>query len=437
MRRFITPLFFIGFWTSLIAGPAEPVVMDYTQPNGTVVHYYLHGDEHLNWMTDLSGKVIEIGSDGYVRPGMMPSEEAFRSAHSFRAETTARPFRIQSSGTRRFIVVLVDYPDLAFSKTAENFNQYFNGNGAGSTGSVNEYFQDQSDGNFNPVFDIYGPVTLVNNRASYKDSPLEALKEAIGILVNDGTLNLSDYISSSSGIFKYVEDVVMIFAGHSQASGDPDGIWPCSQSATVYKVNDRLTVYGYCCGPELQGASGDSMAGIGHLCHEFGHRMGLPDFYDTKRSDHGDNVAEGCLDYSVMGHGSYNNYSKTPPPLSMVEKSICGWAQLENIPSITSSQNITLHEIGQGADKTRAFSIPTDKEGEVFLCEYRCKNAGSFTLKLSPGSEGNATVSSWYLDGALVESTEPRPRITLTAGTHVIEAVLSTGKKLRLEVTAQ
>ena len=33
--------------------------------------------------------------------------------------------------------------------------------------------------------------------------------------------------------------------------------------------------------PELKGTTGSNMCGIGTFCHEFGHVLGLPDFYNT------------------------------------------------------------------------------------------------------------------------------------------------------------
>lgn len=557
-------------WSILsFAGPAEPSLHTYTQPDGSTVYYYLHGDEHLNWMTTENGDVIEIGEDGYIRPASIPSESRFERASISRRNSVVRPRTGTQTGTRHFLVVLVDYPDCPFITTTEQFEDFFNGNGAGSTASVQSYYNEQSDGLFTPVFDIYGPVTVSNNRATYKENAKGALADAIGQLVDDGTLNLGDYVSSHwSNLEYYIEDVVMIFAGHSRASGDPDGIWPSMvASGTVYQKGKNY-VKKFCTAPELQGSSGTSMAGIGHICHEFGHCMGLPDFYDTNSSAHGGNVAHACMDYSLMGSGSYNNYSKTPPPLSMYEKSICGWANMEDIPEISSSGNLTLYEIGQGSDKTRAYIIPTDKSGEVFICEYHSTNsgvnkwgaslqrggllvyhldgsdrevtqdgatdtaaewldygkinnngshplfylissgnpsnlkatdgqqipfpgsqniviynpvswnntasyvslsglsytaanssmnlkahvrsfplinnpkrgsysAGNFTLKLSPGSSGSESVTTWYYDGEQVESSDPRPVITLTTGPHVIEAVLSSGKRLRLELSAQ
>lgn len=571
MKKLVSIIILSLLGTALFAGPADPSLLVYTQPDGSKVQYYLHGDEFVSWMTATDGSVIEIGEDGYVRPASAPSSSQFRAAALLRASSLPHHTGVQT-GDRHVMVILVQYPDLSFQKTRADFEDLFNGSGAGSTGSVKTYFNEQSDGKFRPVFDIYGPVTLSNNRSTYKTSPNDALNEAATALfgneISDSELN--NYVVHE-GFWApyyryYLSDVIMVFAGHSRASGDQDGIWPVSVSASLYEYtgsNGRhYMIDSYCCSPELQGASSENMAGIGHVCHEFCHRLGLPDFYDTNSSSHSV-VAEPCLDYSLMESGSYNNSSKTPPPLSMFERSICGWADLgTDIPAISASGNITLHEIGQGSSKTRAFSIPTDKEGELFICEYRSNNAAvnkwsaslqrggllvyhvdrsdreisqdgysqtaadwwsdkkvnnngshplyylvpsgdqtnlknkdaqkvpfpgsqnvirynpvswnntstfvalsgisynaantsmtlkahvrsyplinnpgngvyrdgdTFTLKLSPGSEGGETVSKWYFDTQEVVS----PQISLTSGAHTVEALLDSGKKLRLEL---
>lgn len=565
MKKVLTVLLLSALCTVLSAGPADPKPFNYTQPDGSVVRFFLHGDEHLNWMTKENGEVIEIGKDGYIRPGHLPSDDSFKSAARRRSKAAATPRRTgRQTGERHFIVVLVGFSDCPFTKTTEQYEDFFNGRGAGSTGSVRDYYIDQSDGKFQPYFDIYGPVAISESRINYKESPKQALAEALSILVEGEELNLGSYVTTY-GMINYVEDVIMIFAGHSRASGDTDGIWPCRYSGTVYQKGNNI-VGSFCCAPELQGKEGTTIAGIGHICHEFGHCMGLPDIYDTNKSSHS-TVASACLDFSLMDQGCHNNKAKTPPPMSMMEKSICGWVNFEDIPVISESGSITLNEIGQRSGN-RAYIIPSDKDGECFIGEYRSNNSSvnkwgaslprggllifhldksdrsvqqdndtetaanwwptiinnngshplyyivpsgdqtnlectdqqkfpfpgsqnivsytpiswnnttayvsltgitynaantsmtlkahvrafpiinnprkgiysstsQLTLKLSPGSEGTETVSDWYLDKVRLESTEARPKVDISAGSHTIEAVLQSGKKLRLDIIAQ
>ena len=52
---------------SLQARPAYPGMVKLTQPDGSTIMVRIHGDEWGHWMTDASGKVIEMGEDG-VKP---------------------------------------------------------------------------------------------------------------------------------------------------------------------------------------------------------------------------------------------------------------------------------------------------------------------------------------------------------------------------------
>ena len=235
MKKIFSILICAGLCTCLLAGPADPRPQQFTQPDGSTVTVYLYGDEYLNWMTDESGDVVEVGEDGFLRRGEMPSRELITKA-SFRRQNANIGLRSGTqTGTRHFLVVLVDYPDCQFITTKEQVEDFFNGSGAGSTDSVRNYYIEQSDGQFTPEFDIFGPVTVSNNRATYKENAKGALSEALGQLVNSEELNLSAYISSNwSNLQYYIDDVVMIFAGHSRSSGDNDGIWPSQQTGDIY-----------------------------------------------------------------------------------------------------------------------------------------------------------------------------------------------------------
>ena len=550
--------------TCALAGPADPSRLQYTQPDGSTVYYYMHGDEHLHWMTDENGNAIEIGEDGYVHPAQMPAEDEFSRAAKIRSAQSLRRIGRSTSltGEHKFCVVLVQFNDVKFTKTKTHFNNFFNGTGAGSTASVNQYWTDQSDGKFIPSFDIHGPYTMDKNLSYYYSDGWSAKSILINAIkyhqTEDDQIDFTQYTGNgSSG----VESVIMIFAGYSAASG-AQSIWPCQGDDLASYSEDGVTLNSFCCGAELQGSSGSTIAGIGHICHELGHCFGMPDFYDTERtSDQNHIAADPCYTFSLMDHGSYKDNSKTPPPLSMVEKYLCGWVSnltTDGIQTVSSSSDISLAEIGQGSG-TRAIRINTDTRNEFFICEFRSSNtsinkwskglpkggmvvfhvdrtsswgvapnndwqhpmyylvnasdqdyiqlysdrsstpwssfpfpgnaninsynpvswsgtdtyvsltgmpnigasstntsisvkahvrsfplinnpckgiysAGSrFALKLSPGSQGSETVSSWYFDGT--ETTDDS--VTLSTGSHTVEAVLASGKRLRLEITVK
>ena len=378
MKKILSLLSLIFAGTLLFAGPADPSLHIYTQPDGSVVRYYMHGDEYLHWMTDDNGAVIRIGEDGYVHPAQKPSEKEFEMATRARSATFG-PRMAESqglTGNKKFCVILVEFADVKFQKTQADYDKFFNGKGSesGSTDSVKEYWTDQSDGKFIPTFDVFGPYTMEEGISYYveKSKAKDLLKNAIQ--QGDDEIDFSQYKHKDSG----VESVIMVFAGYSAAMGAVNSLWPHQGWLSHY--TDGVNINSYCCVPELQGTSGTTIAGIGHVCHEFGHCLGLPDVYDTQRSDHESTAKAPTYYYSVMDHGNYTNNSKTPPPLSIIEKYLCGWVSdltsgdNGEIETLTSSKAIDLKEIGQRSNP-RALRIDTEKDGEFFWCEFRSINS--------------------------------------------------------------
>ena len=157
---------------------------------------------------------------------------------------------------------------------------------------------------------------------------------------------------------KYIDNVFAIFATE-QAEG--------SIAAPKFYHKEVLLIvrlYTYACTSELRGASGSTMAGIGTYCHEFGHVLGLPDFYDTDGDDNG--WARGLGSFSLMSGGNYNNYGRTPPYLNIEERNLLGW--YNGSPSV-------LEEGGQYSlepvTRNACYIRETITENEYFLFEYR------------------------------------------------------------------
>ena len=86
----------------------------------------------------------------------------------------------------------------------------------------------------------------------------------------------------------------------------------------------------YFVGNELYGTKEQYLPmGIGVLVHEFGHAMGLPDFYDPTYSYQGDS-AFGY--WSVMDGGAYVDYAYAPIGYNAYERSFMGWLDIKEVP---------------------------------------------------------------------------------------------------------
>ena len=219
-----------------------------------------------------------------------------------------------------------------------------------ATGSAVDYFKAQSNNSYAPIFDVVGPVTLDNNLAYYGAQGTIAGYSQNDMYIADFVIDavtkaeaagcdFSKYDGDNDG---YVDIVYFIYAGKGQADGGgTNTIWPHNwelASALYYGTThggsgysysnlprfDKKRINNYACSGELNGSGGRS--GIGTLCHEFSHVLGLPDYYvtDEDASNEGKNYTPGA--WSIMDYGSYNNKGKTPPNYSAFDKYNMGWA---------------------------------------------------------------------------------------------------------------
>ncbi len=246
-------------------------------------------------------------------------------------------------GERDLLVILVEYTDKKFtiSSPREKFKNMLNQEGYsenGNIGSVNDYFVDASNGKFHPKFDVVGPYCLPQKRAYYggNEDPLDFRSDdlrpahqtvdACNLASADG-VDFSKYDNDGDGV---LDLVFIVYAGHNPAEGGPDeAIWPHQWdihpgkniTQKDYPTYNNTRLVSYACTSELQGAAGAQMCNIGTFCHEFGHALGLPDWYDTTGG-----ASFGMSWASIMNSGSYLNNSRTPPTYNIVERWLLGWA---------------------------------------------------------------------------------------------------------------
>lgn len=257
-------------------------------------------------------------------------------------------------GSKRGLVILVEFSDLSFSsKTAhDDFYKMFNQPGYNlnsSIGSVRDYFLDQSYGNFNLSFDIVGPVSLSKSYKYYGSNsietgqdnrPYEMVIEACNMI--DEKVNFTEYDWDQDG---EVDQVFIIYAGYGEHAGAPSNtIWPHESQLYSKKINlDNVYINTYACSCELRGTSGSILNGIGTPCHEFSHCLGLPDFYDTDYSG-----AFGMSYWDIMNSGSHSGpdgWGEVPYGYSAYERWYAGWLEPTEISD--TEENIELRDLGR------------------------------------------------------------------------------------------
>ena len=396
MKKNIILAFVLLFSTlSLLAGPAYPGRIVYTQPDGSTINIYLHGDEFGHYATDDAGNFLEQDADGYWKVSStlnrstisLRMEEASQkraAAAQARAEY-AQKAQSNNFGSPRIPVILVGFSDKAFTKTAAQFTSFFNTSGYSENnaiGSVWDYFNENSFGQFTPTFEVLGPVTLDNNMAYYGQNtsstqqgsdryPELALVHAAKKL--DSTVDFSRYDNDGDGT---VEFVIFYYAGWDEAQGaSTNAIWSHAwYLSSSYNVSmsdrkfDNVYLNRYFCTAELKNNSGSTMCSIGTTCHEFAHTLGLPDFYDADYSTNGS--AANMYSLSLMASGSYNVDSTTPPYFNAEELNEIGW--LSAIPELTTAGSYTLPAVNYpNATQYSAYKTKTSVNNEYFVYECR------------------------------------------------------------------
>ena len=381
MKKILSILILLACSVVLLAKPARPGFIRYTQPDGTTILIQRHGDEWAHWTTNQSGQVVQKDADGFYRvvEGTSPvmAARAASIRRKARMQLASAPSKAPVAiGKKHFLVVLTEFSDQAFTiaNPREAVSNMLNQTGYSeheATGSARDYYYENSHGAFEPVFDVFGPVKLPQKKAYYggNDSqgsdkhPELAVRDACQLL--DDIADFSDYDLDGDG---EVDLVYMVYSGYAEAdSDDEDAIWPhqwylYSGGGIDLKL-DGKRIDRYACGSELNGAG--EMDGIGTICHEFGHAMGLPDFYDVDMDTGGQ--ARTLLEYSLMDAGSYNNNSWTPPYLNMEERIMIGWLAPDSIMEFPKNGTYTLESVQNDV----GYKIPTDTEGEYILLECR------------------------------------------------------------------
>ena len=277
---------------SAFAVVANPNPIQVTQPDGSVIEVKLVGDEFHHYYTRLDGTPLRrLESGFFVEDASVKEIKPMQKAQRVQAQQTAYPGQFPLEGNPHSIVILVGFADLPFAQTKAQFEQLLNESGYsydGATGSCRDYFIAASDSAFQPTFDVYGPYQLSNNMAYYGGTsgsnhdvrPGDMVAEACQ-LAHDAGVDFAQYDTNGDGV---LDNVFVYYAGHNQAEGaDESTIWP-HKSTIEYKgvVLDGKRVANYACTSEYKGASGTQRCAIGTFVHEFGHVLGLPDFYDTE-----------------------------------------------------------------------------------------------------------------------------------------------------------
>ena len=418
-KPFLTFLIFVTFVMVAIgtrAVPAWPGKHTMTQPDGTQLTLRLCGDEFYNfWTTDDGYTVVRDGTgwvyatlaDGHLTAtAVVAHDSAQRTAderallavtprgltdrgqvaQSRRARAEAQqPSRMQLFDYSKFrgLIVLVQPKDVEFAQDSPEATRAFYDTMVNTpdftgftdhpelgtwTGSVRDYYRDNSMGQFDPHFDVVGPVTVRYKAntfyphggigGNYDAAFWEALTK-----LND-EIDFSQYDTDDDGT---ADMVFFLVAGYGSHYGNDAGLlWP----HMAYNLSGTARLDGvrfglYACSTEMGGLVGNGFIdGIGTICHEFGHVLGLPDLYDTDYAQTG-GTSHHPGNWDIMASGNFHNNGRTPAGYSLYERYSLGFAA----PQVLEAEGgYTLPPLGTS---NAGFLLPTAVNKEYFLLENR------------------------------------------------------------------
>ena len=373
------------------AAKAHTALTTITQSDGSQLTIRLHGDEHYSWYSTTDDVLlVQVGKNYYVaqveEDGTLKAtpqlahnagergtveeqvinnqnKEKFLNLLNAEPQALAKPFGevypayFPHTGSPKALVILVEFQDVKFktSNPVATFTHYLKGaegedapeannayvKGKVNYGSVSQYFNDMSQGQFTPQFDIVGPVTVSKNSAYYGGNTGKSTDVNFAQMIAEACkgvsdkVNFADYDQNNDG---YVDLVYVIYAGYSESinGNSSDCLWPKSGTNAFYEpeTNNLLKLNGkkicrYGINNELNATPSDwidgkpLLNGIGLFCHEFSHTMGLPDLYPTVEASRVDNQNPEYWDLMDGGEYTYSGYF--PTPYSPWEMDVMDW----------------------------------------------------------------------------------------------------------------
>lgn len=380
---------------------AYPGLVRYKCPDGTYVDLRLKGDERTKWAVTEDGYTLLRDSLGeWCFANLDTRGEACLSGWKITATRSQDlnrfllqiPLNIKPregepllksvsgrqadphipiAGKQKTLVILMQFRDLLLKNKQADFDELFNQPGYrkdGASGSVKDFYTENSYGKLDLVCDVLGPFTAVhdmayyggNNKSDQDEHPGELFAEALEFA--SSRVNLADYDMDQDGV---LNNVHLIFAGYGEEAGGPaEAIW--SHEALFYEPVEigGVKLTGYSCAPELRGNNGNGISRIGVHCHEMGHSFGAMDFYDTDYEKQGDFPGTGMWD--LMASGSWNNDGITPAHFNPYVKEQFGWADTK-ILDVEDGRTVVYPSL----ESNKIYRIKTDSEGDYFLLENR------------------------------------------------------------------
>ena len=383
MKRLLTILLSLVILQVALSMPAKPGTWHtITLTDGQQVTAMLCGDEHINFFRSADGNcyAFDATSRCYAPADIdaLQAQAALQPNGMMRARSRRSSNREHYAtdefiGQKKGLVILVDFPDQGFQEGHDQtlYLRILNEIGFSEgrfKGSVKDYFLAQSGGRFELDFDVVGPIRMDNSYTYYGERGQKVDEHADKMVIEaclkaDPEVNFADYDWDGNG---EVDQVFILYAGQGESNGGgPNTIWPHEYTLEEWQGStlplDGVEINTYACSNEVD--SHWQIEGIGTICHEFSHCMGLPDLYDTYYAGN-----FGLGHWDLLSHAGWNDDGFQPAGYTSYEKMVCGWLT----PIVLCDEDTQIDNMRPLSEGGDAYIIYNQAEpNEYYLLENR------------------------------------------------------------------
>ncbi len=279
----------------------------------------------------------------------------------------AKPEAAPITGTRKTIVLLVDFSDAPATRTQAHYNDLLFSLGTYATGSMRDFYREASYGKLDVTGQVSGtggptagwyraprPKSYYTNGnygfGAYPQNAQRLVEDVLALA--DPHVDFSGFDNDGDGV---VEALVLICAGTgAEQSGNVNDIWSHKWGISP-QTRDGKSISTYFMAPE------DGRVGV--MAHELGHLLlGWPDLYDTDYS------SAGTGRWDLMAGGSWNGGGDRPAHPTCWCKSRVGWINPTVLWNTAQSVTIPPYETNEVAYK---LPIGSAASTEYFLLSNR------------------------------------------------------------------
>jgi M6 family metalloprotease-like protein len=419
-RTLLFAIILVGCTYAIVTGgPRWNYPQKLVQPDGSVVHCFVSGDEFNSWLHDKNNYTIlqhpttgyfvyalleegKVVSSSYVvgktDPALIGLTKGIRESPVIMEERRTQALskmgraavKVPGTGFLNNIVIFVRFADehqSVFPDSIARYERMFNSSTPGANSQFN-YFHESSYGAFTTTTSFY-PIST-DSVLSYQDARVRNYYVPYNSVTNPiGYGNLTDRISREELLLKNAIDAVrsQIPPGlnlDANGDGNVDNVclvlsgdlgpwaaitWPHQMfySQTLMINGIRVSSYNVQVRTELFLPDG----GIYSLAHEMLHSLGVPDLYHYSFDG-----LEPAVYWDIMD-------GTVDPPVHMsayMKWKYGGW--IDSLPMISTPGTYSLSPLASAMNN--GYRIPSpNSSNEFFVVEYR-KRIGTFEASL-PG----------------------------------------------------